>query len=514
MDAVQLELFAHRFAAVAGEMGELLRRTSLSTNIKERLDFSCALLDGDGRLVVNAPHIPVHLGALGLCVRGVVAAVDPRPGDTVVTNHPAFGGSHLPDVTLVTPVWADTTHPRPLAWVANRAHHAEIGGIQPGSVPARARRLTDEGVVIPPTLLVRHGETRWAELEEILSSGHHPSRAVSDNLADLHAALAANRRGVSGVLELARVHGAETVRDAMTALYRRAADLMRAALRRLPDGVSRAVQRLDDGTPIAVRATVDGDRATIDLSGSGGIHPGNLNATPAIATSAVLYVLRLLVAHPLPLNEGLLGPVELVIPHGLFDPGFDTDADRCPAVVGGNVETSQRLVDTLLEALGVMAGSQGTMNNVIFGDRSFGFYETIGGGAGAGPGFHGAHAVHTHMTNTRLTDVEVMEHRFPVRVVRCGVRSGSGGRGRWTGGDGIVRELEFLAPVELSLLSQHRVERPRGMEGGDDGAPGRQWVVRPDGSTVALDGIDTCRVEPGDRLVIETPGGGGWGPPS
>jgi len=513
MDAVQLELFAHRFAAVAGEMGELLRRTAMSTNIKERMDFSCALLDGDGRLVVNAPHIPVHLGALGLCVRSVAAAVEPRPGDTVVTNHPAFGGSHLPDVTLVTPVWADTGQTRPLAWVANRAHHAEIGGIQPGSVPARARRLTDEGVVIPPTRLVSRGETRWTEIETVLSSGPHPSRAVADNLADLHAAVAANRRGVAGVLGLADGHGAETVRRAMAALYRRAADLMRAALRRLPDGTSRAVQRLDDGTPIAVRFAVEGDRATIDLSGSGGVHPGNLNATPAIATSAVLYVLRLLVARPMPLNEGLLEPVKLIIPHGVFEPDFDADPDRCPAVVGGNVETSQRLVDTLLEALGLMAGSQGTMNNVIFGDRSFGFYETIGGGAGAGPGFDGAHAVHTHMTNTRLTDVEIMEHRFPVRVVRCGVRRGSGGRGRWAGGDGIVRELEFLAPVELSLLSQHRVERPLGMEDGEAGAPGRQWVVRRDGSVVGLEGIDTCHVEPGDRLVIETPGGGGWGAP-
>lgn len=513
MDAVQLELFSHRFAAVAAEMGELLRRTALSTNIKERMDFSCALLDGDGRLVVNAPHIPVHLGALGLCVRKVIATVDPRPGDTVVTNHPAFGGSHLPDVTLVTPVWADTADPRPLAWVANRAHHAEIGGIQPGSVPARARRLTDEGVVIPPTHLVCGGTTRWSDVERMLTSGPHPSRSVADNLADLHAALAANRRGASGVLDLADVHGPDTVRRAMTALRRRAADLMRAALRRLPDGTARAVQRLDDGTPIAVRFDIDGDRATIDLSDSGGVHPGNLNATPAIATSAVLYVLRLLVAQPLPLNEGLLDPVEVVIPHGLFDPGFDVDPDHCPAVVGGNVETSQRLVDTLLEALGLAAGSQGTMNNVIFGDRSFGYYETIGGGAGAGPGYHGAHAVHTHMTNTRLTDVEVMEHRFPVRIVRCSVRPGSGGRGRWTGGDGIVRELEFLARVELSLLSQHRVERPLGMEGGEDGAPGRQWVERRDGSIAELDGIDTCSVEPGDRLVIETPGGGGWGAP-
>jgi 5-oxoprolinase (ATP-hydrolysing) len=335
---------------------------------------------------------------------------------------------------------------------------------------------------------------------------------VEENLADLHAALAANRRGVAAVHALVEAHGVATLRESMAALTARAAELMTAAITRLPDGRFEGRQHLDDGTPLAVRIEIHGGRAVIDFSGSGAVHPGNLNATRAIVTSAVLYVLRLLVGHPLPLNEGLLGPVELKIPRGVLDPAFDTDPERCPAVVGGNVETSQRVVDTLLAAFELAACSQGTMNNVIFGDGSFGFYETIGGGSGAGPGFAGAAAVHTHMTNTRLTDVEIMEHRFPVRVRRCAIRHGSGGPGRWRGGDGMVREIEFLAPVELSLLSQHRRERPYGARGGEPGAPGEQWIVRRDGTTVALDGIDTCRVTEGDRLVIETPGGGGWEP--
>ena len=512
IDAVELELFSARFEAVAGEMGELLRHTALSTNIKQRLDFSCAILDRAGRLVVNAPHIPVHLGALGLCVRELGRTVRFEPGDTVVTNHPAFGGSHLPDVTLVTPVFVEGWT-GPLAFVANRAHHAEIGGRRPGSVPADATRLVEEGVVIPPTHLVRAGEPRWAELEERLTAGRHPSRAPADNLADLLAQLAANRRGVRRLGELAAAHGPTAVAGHLEALRGRAAELMGDALEKLPDGVREGREQLDDGTPLEVRVTVVGRTATVDFSGSGGVHPGNLNATPAIVTSAVLYVLRLLVGHELPLNEGLLEPVELIIPPGLLNPPFVADPERCPAVVGGNVETSQRLVDVLVAALGLAASSQGTMNNVIFGNARFGFYETVGGGAGAGPGFDGADAVHVHMTNTRLTDAEVMEHRFPVRVRRCAVRRGSGGGGRWRGGDGIVRELEFLAPLELSLLAQRRTAGPPGAAGGRPGAAGRQWLERADGRVEQLPGIADVEVGPGDRLVLETPGGGGWGTP-
>lgn len=509
-DAVELELFSARFEAVAHDMGELLRRTALSTNIKQRLDFSCAVLDGGGGLVVNAPHIPVHLGALGLCVRRLAESISFAPGDTVITNHPAFGGSHLPDVTVVTPVFA-AGEETPLAFVANRAHHAEIGGTRPGSVPADATRLVEEGVVLPPTYLARGDRTNWDEVQALLTEGPYPSRSPRDNLADLHASLAANRRGASDLADLVRSHGAETIRGHLTALRTRAGNLMRGTLERLPDGPREARQELDDGTPLAVRITVRGDRAAIDFSGSGPVHPGNLNATPAIVASAVMYVLRLLVAEDLPLNEGLLDPVDLHIPHGILNPGFPPAPERCPAVVGGNVETSQRLVDTLLTALDVAACSQGTMNNVIFGNPDFGFYETVGGGAGAGPGWLGANAVHCHMTNTRLTDPEVMEHRYPVRVVRCAIRRGSGGPGRWRGGDGIVRELEFLAPVELSVLSQRRSAGPDGAHGGAPGQPGRQRVVHQDGTVSELGGLASRSLAPGDRLVLETPGGGGWG---
>jgi 5-oxoprolinase (ATP-hydrolysing) len=552
--AVQLELFTHRFAAIARQMGERLQRTAVSTNVKERLDFSCALLDPAGELVVNAPHIPVHLGALGLCVRLTAAALPLEPGDVAVTNHPAFGGSHLPDVTVITPVFADghaaagggaagwgvldraaaggaaadwsgldraaagraptggAPPPPPLlGYVASRAHHAEIGGMRPGSMPPGARCLAEEGVVIPPTWLVRRGEPRWAELRQLLTGGPYPTRAVEENLADLRAAVAANHGGAEALRALARGGARGEVRFYMEALKRRAEERLRAALARLPRGRLQAVERLDDGSPIAVCIDIGEAGARIEFTGSAGVHPGNLNAPPAVVRSAVLYVLRLLVAEPLPLNEGLLRPIVIEAPPGMLNPPFPDDPWRAPAVVGGNVETSQRLVDTLLKALGLAACSQGTMNNVLFGNDRFGFYETVCGGAGAGPGFDGASAVHTHMTNTRITDPELLEHRYPVRLERFALRPGSGGPGRHRGGDGTVRELTFLAPMSLSLLTQHRVERPYGAAGGEPGQPGRQRLVRATGEVQELPSIAACEVAVGDRLVLETPGGGGWG---
>ncbi len=510
--AVELELFTHRFEVLAEQMGEVLRRTAVSVNVKERLDFSCALLDRQGRLVVNAPHIPVHLGALGLCVRSVAAALPMAPGDVVVTNHPAYGGSHLPDVTVVTPVY-----PRDggalLGYVASRAHHAEIGGSRPGSMPPAATTLAEEGAVVPPTYLVRRGEPRWGVIRELLTTGDYPTRALAENLADLEAAIAANRRGAQTLVTLAEEHGRERVAHFMQALTEVAAERVRAALRELPDGEFRARERLDDGTGLEVCVTVSGDRATVDFAGSAAVHPGNLNATPAIVRSVVLYVLRLLLAEPLPLNEGLAEPVTVRLPRGILDPKFPRDPARCPAVVGGNVETSQRLVDTLLKALEIAACSQGTMNNLLFGNDSFGYYETVCGGAGAGARFHGASAVHTHMTNTAITDPEILELRYPVRLERFGVRRGSGGAGRHRGGDGARREFFFREPMELSILSQHRTEGPYGIAGGEAGAPGRQLLIRADGSQELLAAIDARDVEAGDRLVVETPGGGGWGIP-
>jgi 5-oxoprolinase (ATP-hydrolysing) len=496
-------------------MGERLQRTAVSTNIKERLDFSCALLDPAGELVVNAPHIPVHLGALGLCVRRLRETIVMAPGDVVVTNHPGYGGSHLPDVTVVTPVFAAEEGGELLGYVASRAHHAEIGGIRPGSMPPGARRLIEEGVVIPPSYLVRRDGPRWEELRALLLAPPFPTRAVEENLADLRAAVAANHRGAAALQGLAREQGRATVVHYMEALKARAEERLRAALGRLPAARYEAAERLDDGAPLAVRIEIAGAGAdpavVIDFAGSGGVHPGNLNAPPAVVRSAVLYVLRLLIAEPLPLNEGILRAVEIRIPPGLLNPPFPDDPAEAPAVVGGNVETSQRVVDTLLKALGLAACSQGTMNNLLFGNARFGFYETVCGGAGAGPGFHGASGVHTHMTNTRITDPEVLEHRYPVRLERFALRAGSGGAGRWPGGDGAVRELVFLEPMSLSLLSQHRVERPYGVAGGEPGLPGRQRLERATGEVEELASIDGREVLPGDRLILETPGGGGWG---
>jgi 5-oxoprolinase (ATP-hydrolysing) len=493
-------------------MGEMLQHTAVSTNIKEREDFSCTLLDPEGRLVVNAPHIPVHLGAMGLCVRELAKNSVMGPGDVVVTNHPAFGGSHLPDVTLAAPVYAGD---RLLGYVACRAHHAEIGGIRPGSVPPDARSLAEEGVVIPPTMLVSAGRPRWDRIERILTSGPWPSRMPADNLADLRAMLAAIIRGREALTRLAGNVGFDHVIEHMDALRSLAAGQVRGALERLPDGNHEGRQLLDGGAPLAATVTINGDHAVLDFAGSAGVHPGNLNATPAIVHSVTMYVMRLLVDVDLPLNEGLLEPIEIRIPpESILDPSYDADPESCPAVVGGNVETSQRLVDTLIEALRLAGCSQGTMNNLSFGDRTFGYYETVAGGSGAGDGFDGTGGVHTHMTNTRITDPEVLEHRYPVRLWRFALRPGSGGLGRWRGGSGVVREIEFLTPLLLSILSQHRESAPFGMAGGGDGAVGRQVIVRADGSRDELGGVDGCRVGIGDRLILETPGGGGYGEPA
>ncbi len=506
--AVELELMSHRFSSIAREMGEMLQRTAVSTNIKEREDFSCTLLDPAGRLVVNAPHIPVHLGAMGLCVRELVVHRPLEPGDVVVTNHPAFGGSHLPDVTLVAPVHLDT---RLLGYVACRAHHAEIGGIRPGSVPPDAKSLAEEGVVIPPTLIVEAGEPRWERVERLLEEGPYPTRTLADNLADLRAMLAAILRGCDALNRLAEKVGFEHVLEHMDALRRQAAWQVETVLERMEDGRYEGRQLLDDGSPLVATFTIEGNRAVLDFAGSAEVHPGNLNATPAIVHSVSMYVMRLLVDVELPLNEGLLEPIEIRIPRGILNPEYTADPERCPAVVGGNVETSQRLTDTLLEALAVAACSQGTMNNLSFGDATFGYYETVGGGSGAVEGFDGACGVHTHMTNTRITDPEVIEQRYPVRLHRFAIRRGSGGAGRWRGGDGLVREIEFLAPLSFSILSQHRVSAPYGMAGGGDGAVGRQVIVHTDGSRTELKGIDGREVAAGDRVILETPGGGGYG---
>ncbi|MCF7788114.1 MAG: hydantoinase B/oxoprolinase family protein [Prosthecobacter sp.] len=497
------DLLRHRFHSIVSDMGALLCRTAISTNIRERLDFSCALLDPHGRLLSSAPHIPVHLGALGVCVREVAQAVAMQPGDTIITNHPAYGGSHLPDVTLITPV--HDSKDALIGYIANRAHHAEIGGITPGSMPANATRLIEEGVVMAPRHLIRGGVSCFDDISTLLTSALHPTRNLADNLADLHAQLAANLHGAERLRALAD----DSLQAMMQSILDHSAGVMRSQIDRLPAAIS-AAEKLDDGSTIAVSMRKSGGKLILDFTGTSGVHPRNLNATTAIVRSAVLYVMRLMLQEDLPLNEGLMEPVEIICPESLLNPTFTGDASRDPAVVGGNVEVSQRLVDTLIKALGLQACSQGTMNNFLFGGAGFGYYETIAGGSGAGSGYHGAHALHTHMTNTAITDPEIIEQRYPVRLRQFAIRHGSGGQGQWHGGDGVIREFEFLAPLTVSLLTQHRVEAPFGLHGGSPGKTGQQTLLR-DGQSTTLDGCTSFPVHPGDRVTIETPGGGAWG---
>ncbi|MEQ9825081.1 MAG: hydantoinase B/oxoprolinase family protein [Puniceicoccaceae bacterium] len=507
-ESVTREILLHRFNGLVQEMGEQLRRTAFSTNIRERLDYSCALLDAEGLLLVNAPHIPVHLGALGTCVRRVLEVIPLRPGDVIVTNHPAFGGSHLPDVTVISGVFHNG---RRVAILANRAHHAEIGGIQPGSMPPRARSLAQEGVVIEPQYLVEGGSPRFAVLEHLLRSAAWPSRAIAENLADLQSQIAANHRGAMLLKALIEQEGVDQVMHFLAAAAEIAEQASVRALKRMGNRKFHATDRLDDGTVLELRGHVEGGRLLLDFTGCAAMHPGNLNATPAIVSSAVLYVMRLFLSEELPLNEGMLRPVEMVLPRCFLNPEFPADPALCPAVVGGNVETSQRVVDLLLLAFGQVAQGQGTMNNVLFGDDRFGYYETIGGGAGAGKGFPGASGVHVHMTNTAITDPEILEHRYPLRIWRFALRHGSGGIGRWNGGDGLVREYEFLRTMQVSLLCQRRTCEPQGREGGGAGVCGNQLRIRTDGSMDPREGLDGWQAEPGERLRMETPGGGAWG---
>jgi len=509
-EAIALELFTNRFMSIAEEMGAQLQRTAFSVNVKERLDFSCALLDPSATLLVNAPHIPVHLGSLGVCARLILEHLPLGPGDVVITNHPRYGGSHLPDVTLLSGVFSDEGEV--LGYVINRAHHAEIGGKRPGSMPPDARTLSEEGVVIVPRYLVRAGEMRWSELEALFTMGPWPTRSLAENMADINAALASLRRGEQALRGLAKRYGTARVLQYMGALTDVAAEALTEALAAFPEGKYDAEEYLDDGSRIAVAMRVSAGGIDMVFEGSPEVHPGNLNANISIVYSVVLYVMRLMLRREIPLNEGLLRKVQIRLPErSLLHPHFEDAGEACPAVVGGNTELSQRLTDTMLKALGLAACSQGTMNNFLFGDARFGYYETIGGGAGAGDGFAGRSAVHQHMTNTRITDPEELEFRYPVRLRRFAIRRGSGGEGRWPGGDGIIREFEFLAPVEMTILAEHRRVAPYGMAGGGAGQLGQQWVIYADGREEALGGMLSRPLGPGDRLVIATPGGGAWG---
>lgn len=507
-DPVRLELFHNRFMSIATRMGENLRRTAWSPNIKERLDFSCAVFDAAGRLVANAPHIPVHLGAMGETVRSLIQYIKDGPrtlaaGDAWAINDPFRGGSHLPDITVISPVL--TSGGAALAWVASRAHHADVGGITPGSMPPFSRSLADEGICLEFLLIQREG-MRTAAIEAAFSAGPYPARDVVGVVADLEAQVAAGALGSRLLSELFERQG-EVATAYMQHIQDNGAEVVRTWVASRDGSVRRFSDAMDDGTAVAVTlsATPD-DTLVVDFDGTGPASSGNLNAPPAVARAAVLYVLRCVLGRDIPLNEGCLDAVDIRIPSDcLLDPPPGA------AVVGGNVETSQRVVDVLFGALGVVAASQGTMNNLTFGNDHFGYYETICGGAGAGPERPGADAVHTHMTNTRITDVEVFEARCPARLRRFGVRHGSGGDGLWRGGNGVVREIEFVEPVRLSLLSERRTSSPFGMDGGGSGHPGQTVLIASDGTEDVLGGRFTRTLECGDCVRIETPGGGGFG---
>jgi len=499
-DPVTLEVMSNAFMSIAEQMGHTLQRTAQSTNIRERLDFSCAIFDAHGGLVANAPHIPVHLGAMSESVRAVLEAhPNLGAGDAFVTNDPACGGSHLPDMTVVLPVHDASGALR--FFSATRGHHSDIGGITPGSMPAFSSELSQEGSVFSALRVAHAGELDRALILETLARGPHPARRPLENLADLEAQIAAARTGARLLHELVAEHGQAHVTRYMVAVQALAGECVARVIRELPEGSRSFRDRLDDGTVIAVTLHASGGKLAIDFGCSGAESTGNLNAPRAVTLAAVLYVLRTLVGQAIPLNSGCLRDVTVHIPERSI---LNPSAGR--AVAGGNVETSQRVVDVLLGALGSAAASQGTMNNVSFGQQHFGYYETIAGGAGAGPGFCGASAVHTHMTNTRITDPEIIEQRFPVRILEFSLRRDSGGSGLYAGGDGVCREYEFLEPLTVSLLSERRLSAPFGLAGGQAGARGRNLH-----NGRELPGHAVFAVAAGDRLRIETPGGGGYG---
>ena len=505
-DPVMLEVFNNLFMSIAEQMGVVLENTSYSVNIKERLDFSCAVFDRQGDLVANAPHIPVHLGSMGESVRTIarLRRNDMRPGDVFMLNAPYNGGTHLPDVTVITPVFARGGEL--LFYVASRGHHAEIGGITPASLPPNSRHIDEEGVLLDNVQLVSEGRLLEQETEALFKSARYPTRNWRYNLADLKAQIAANEKGVQELGRMVDQFGLDVVEAYMRHVQDNAEESVRRVLDRLSDGSF--TYEMDSGAKIAVSIRVDraARAATIDFTGTSDQRNDNFNAPSAIAYAAVLYVFRCLVDDDIPLNAGCLKPLKVVIPEGSML------APRYPAaVVAGNVETSQAIVDTLFGALGVSGAAQGTMNNFTFGDEQRQYYETICGGAGAGPDYDGASAVHTHMTNTRLTDPEVLEWRFPVLLDSFAIRRGSGGAGKHRGGDGVVRRVRFREAMTATILSGHRRVPPYGMAGGAHGKTGRNAVARKDGRVEELAGTARVEMQPGDVFIIETPGGGGFG---
>jgi 5-oxoprolinase (ATP-hydrolysing) len=505
VDPVRLEIFNNLFMSIAEQMGLRLQNTAYSVNIKERLDFSCAIFDRSGNLIANAPHMPVHLGSMSESIKTVIRenAGRIKPGNVYVLNAPYNGGTHLPDVTVITPVFRGSEI---LFYVGSRGHHADIGGITPGSMPPASKVVEEEGVLIDNFLLVEQGRFREQETLKLLTSGRYPVRNVAQNVADLRAQIAANEKGAQELGRMVEEFGLEVVQAYMGHVQANAEESVRRVIGVLKDGCFE--KPLDNGALIRVRITIGADRrsATIDFTGTSAQLPNNFNAPSAVCMAAVLYVFRTLVDADIPLNSGCLKPLNVIIPQGsMLQPRYPA------AVVAGNVETSQCITEALYGALAVMASAQGTMNNFTFGNERYQYYETVGGGSGAGPGYDGADVVQTHMTNSRLTDPEVLEWRFPVRLESYEIRHGSGGRGRWRGGNGAIRRVRFLEAMTAAILSGHRLMAPHGMAGGEPGARGRNYVVRADGGRIELGPYDQAEMAPGDLFVIESPGGGGYG---
>ncbi len=524
VDPVLLEIFNNLFMSIAEQMGLRLQNTAYSVNIKERLDFSCALFDAHGNLIANAPHMPVHLGSMSESIKTVMQANAGRmtPGDAFVVNDPYHGGTHLPDVTVITPVF-DRRGAAILFYVGSRGHHADIGGISPGSMPPFSKTVDEEGVLFTNFHLVQGrgvdvpGHFREAECLALLNGGAWPARNAAQNVADMKAQIAANEKGRDELLRMVDQFGLQVVRAYMRHVQDNAEESVRRVITRLQDGAF--TLELDNDARIQVRIAVDhaARSATIDFSGTSPQLDNNFNAPSSICVAAVLYVFRTLVDDEIPLNSGCLKPLHIVIPEGsMLSPRYPG------SVVAGNVETSTCITNALFGALGVLASAQATMNNFTFGNARYQYYETISGGSGAGiadiaagtlssTGFDGTDVVQTHMTNSRLTDPEVLEFRFPVRMESYEIRADSGGRGRWRGGNGGRRRVRFLEAMSASILANSRRVAPFGLAGGDDGAPGRNWVERADGSIETLSHLGAVEMKPGDQFVVETPGGGGYG---
>ncbi len=513
-DPVTLEIFNNLFRAIAEQMGVTLQNTSYSVNIKERLDFSCAIFDPQGHLVANAPHIPVHLGSMSESVYSLIQAhgAHLQPGDVYMANNPYNGGTHLPDVTVITPVFApgqgQKTQAKPLFFVASRGHHADLGGITPGSMPPQSTQIQEEGILIDNVCLVKQGEFQTETVTRLFTDAAYPVRNLTQNLADLQAQIAANEKGLQELQRLVHHYGQGMVLAYMQHVQDNAEQAVKQQLQQLRDG--EFTVNLDHGDRLQVSIKIDREQqtATVDFTGTSPQSTTNFNAPKAVTQAAVLYVFRSLVQDDIPLNYGCLKPIKVIVPEGcLLNPQYPA------AVVAGNVEVSQNITDCLYGALGVMAASQGTMNNFTFGNAQYQYYETICGGSGAGPNFHGTDAVQTHMTNSRLTDPEVLEWRFPVLLEEFSIRKKSGGVGKFHGGNGVIRRLQFQEPMTAAILSSRRQVQPFGLEGGLPGQRGENKVIRADGTTEILPGTVEVAMAKGDRLEIQTPGGGGYGSP-